>query len=77
QYGTNLGTLDIDLDDAGKLVSITPGVRALYDSTVSQWIAYPQTQVAKIVADAKATADVKGQVEVGTITTDITRAKNG
>jgi 2',3'-cyclic-nucleotide 2'-phosphodiesterase (5'-nucleotidase family) len=76
QYGTNLGTLDIDLDDAGKLVSITPGVRSLYDSTVSQWVAYPQTQVATIVADAKATADVKGQVEVGTITTDITRAVN-
>ncbi|WP_022879304.1 bifunctional UDP-sugar hydrolase/5'-nucleotidase, partial [Microbacterium sp. B19] len=77
QYGTNLGTLDIDLDDAGKLVSITPGVRALYDSAVSQWIAYPQTQVAKIVADAKATADVKGQVEVGSITGDIKRAVNG
>jgi 2',3'-cyclic-nucleotide 2'-phosphodiesterase (5'-nucleotidase family) len=76
QYGTNLGLLDIDLDDAGKLVSITPGVRALNDSTVSQWIAYPQTQVATIVADAKATADVKGQVEVGTITGDITRAVN-
>ncbi|WP_230007447.1 choice-of-anchor I family protein, partial [Microbacterium sp. Bi128] len=77
QYGTNLGTLDVDLDDAGKLVSITPGVRSLNDSTVSQWIAYPQAQVATIVADAKATADVKGQVQVGTITADITRAKNG
>ncbi|MGC0369420.1 choice-of-anchor I family protein [Microbacterium sp. SLBN-111] len=77
QYGTNLGTLDIDLDGAGKLVSITPGVRSLYDSTVSQWVAYPQTDVAKIVADAKATADVKGQVEVGRITGDIKRAVNG
>lgn len=76
QYGTNLGTLDIDLDAAGDLVSITPGVRSLYDSTVGQYIAYPQAATAEIVAKAKATADVKGQVEVGKITTDITRAKN-
>ncbi|WAC69914.1 choice-of-anchor I family protein [Microbacterium sp. SL75] len=75
-YGTNLGTLDIDLDATGKLVSIAPGVRSLYDSTVGQYIAYPQAAAAKIVADAKATADTKGKVEVGTITADITRAKN-
>ncbi|WP_171024383.1 choice-of-anchor I family protein, partial [Microbacterium sp. 5K110] len=77
QYGTNLGTLDVDLDEAGKLVSITPGVRPLLDTTVTQYIAYPQTDTAKIVTDAKATADVKGQVQVGTITADVTRAKNG
>ncbi|WP_125133033.1 choice-of-anchor I family protein [Microbacterium sp. 10M-3C3] len=75
QYGTNLGTLDIDLDDAGKLVSITPGVRSLYDATVGQYIAYPQPATAAIVAQARQTADVKGQVEVGKITADITRAK--
>nr|WP_154924261.1 choice-of-anchor I family protein [Microbacterium testaceum] len=75
QYGTNLGTLDIDLDAAGDLASITPGVRPLLDAT-SQYVAYPQAATAKIVADAKAVADVKGQVEVGTITADITRARN-
>lgn len=76
QYGTNLGTLDIDLNDDGGLASITPGVRALLDPTVTQYVAYPQRATAKIVADAKATADVKGQVEVGKITADIARAKN-
>ncbi|MDR6689263.1 2',3'-cyclic-nucleotide 2'-phosphodiesterase (5'-nucleotidase family) [Microbacterium sp. 1154] len=75
-YGTNLGTLDIDLDASGKLTSITPGVRALLEPAVTQYIAYPQAATAKIVADAKATADTKGKVEVGTITADITRAKN-
>ncbi|WP_394684856.1 choice-of-anchor I family protein [uncultured Microbacterium sp.] len=76
-YGTNLGTLDIDLDATGKLASITPGVRALLDPAVTQYIAYPQAATAKIVAEAKTTADTKGKVEVGTITADITRAKNG
>lgn len=75
-YGTNLGTLDIDLDASGKLASITPGVRALLEPAVTQYIAYPQAATAKIVADAKATADTKGKVEVGTITADITRATN-
>ena len=76
-YGTNLGTLDIDLNANGTLASITPGVRALLDPAVTQYIAYPQAATAKIVAEAKATADKKGKVEVGTITADITRAKNG
>jgi len=75
-YGTNLGTLDIDLKTDGTLASITPGVRALLDPAVTQYIAYPQAATAKIVAEAKATADTKGKVEVGTITADITRAKN-
>ena len=53
QYGTNLGSLDIDLDDQGELVSITPGVTSLYDGTVGQYIAYPQAATAAIVAQAK------------------------
>ncbi|MFJ4036533.1 choice-of-anchor I family protein [Microbacterium sp. NPDC090007] len=76
QYGTNLGALDIDLNDDGSLASITPRVRALLDPAVTQYVAYPEPATAQIVADAKATADVKGQVEVGKITADITRAKN-
>ncbi|MFG6402919.1 choice-of-anchor I family protein [Microbacterium sp. P04] len=75
QYGTTLGTLDIDLNAQKEVVSVTPGLVSLYDAPVSMSAAYPNAEVAQIVAEAKASADVAGREEVGTITADITRAK--
>lgn len=76
QYGTTLGTLDIDLNDDKSLASIRPGLVPLYDAAVSATAAYPDPTVAPIVAKAKADADVKGAVEVGTISADILRGKS-
>ncbi|MFG6444952.1 choice-of-anchor I family protein [Microbacterium sp. P07] len=75
QYGTTLGTLDIELTDAGALESITPGVVPLLEPVTTSYIAYSQAETAKVVSDAKAIAAVKGAEEVGTITADILRAK--
>ncbi|QCR39391.1 bifunctional metallophosphatase/5'-nucleotidase [Microbacterium sp. SGAir0570] len=75
QYGTTLGSLDIELTDAGDLASITPGTVSLYDTTVGQYIAYPDTETAQVVANAVRIADEKGRVQVGSITADILRGK--
>ncbi|KJL41782.1 choice-of-anchor I family protein [Microbacterium trichothecenolyticum] len=75
QYGTALGTLDIELTETGELESITGGTVSLYDSVVSQHVAYPQTETTSIVDDAAKVANEKGQVQVGSITADILRGK--
>lgn len=75
QYGSTLGTLDIDLGDDNELVSITPGVVPLLSPQTSDWAAYPSTTVAPIVKTAADEANVIGQQEVGTISADILRAK--
>ncbi|MFB8892059.1 choice-of-anchor I family protein [Microbacterium plantarum] len=75
QYGTTLGALDIELTDAGELESITPSTVSLYDATLGQYIAYPDTETAQVVANAVRIADEKGRVQVGSITADILRGK--
>ncbi|MDD7928697.1 choice-of-anchor I family protein [Microbacterium thalli] len=75
QYGTTLGSLDIELTDAGELESITPSTVSLYDATIGQYIAYPDTETAQVVANAVRVADEKGRVQVGSITADILRGK--
>ncbi|WP_374975900.1 choice-of-anchor I family protein [Microbacterium trichothecenolyticum] len=75
QYGTALGTLDIELTETGELESITGGTVSLYDSVVSQHVAYPQTATKSIVDQAVTVATEKGQVQVGSITADILRGK--
>jgi 2',3'-cyclic-nucleotide 2'-phosphodiesterase (5'-nucleotidase family) len=75
QYGTTLGTLDIELTDAGELESITPGLVPLLDPVTGSYIAYSQDETAAIVAQAKISADEKGKVQVGTISDDILRGK--
>ncbi|HKP06013.1 MAG TPA: choice-of-anchor I family protein, partial [Microbacterium sp.] len=75
QYGTALGTLDIELTDTGELESITGGTVSLYDSIVGQHVAYPQTATKAIVDQAVTVANEKGQVQVGSITADILRGK--
>ncbi|RLK46712.1 choice-of-anchor I family protein [Microbacterium telephonicum] len=75
QYGTALGTLDIELTDAGELESITGGTVSLYDGTTSQYIAYPQAATKAVVDAAVTTANLEGQKTVGAITADILRGK--
>lgn len=75
QYGTRLGTLDIDLAEDNALVSITPGLVTLFDAPVSMSAAYPNLEVNELVVEAKAEADVLGKEQVGTITESINRAK--
>lgn len=75
QYGTALGTLDIELTESGELESITGGTVSLYDSVVSQHVAYPQAETTSIVDEAVKVANEKGQVQVGSITADILRGK--
>ncbi|PVW03918.1 bifunctional metallophosphatase/5'-nucleotidase [Microbacterium sp. Gd 4-13] len=75
QYGTRLGTLDIDLDADNTLVSIEPGLVTLFDAPVSMSAAYPNLEVNEVVAEAKAEADILGREQVGTITESINRAK--
>ncbi|KAA9089536.1 choice-of-anchor I family protein [Microbacterium radiodurans] len=75
QYGTTLGTLDIELTDAGELESITGGTVSLYNQTLGQYIAYPQADTKAVVDRAVTVAEEKGRVQVGTITADILRGK--
>lgn len=75
QYGTALGTLDIELTDAGELESITGGTVSLYDTTVGLHRAYPQAATKAVVDQAVQVANEKGQVQVGSITADILRGK--
>ncbi|QLD11509.1 choice-of-anchor I family protein [Microbacterium oleivorans] len=75
QYGTTLGTLDIELTDAGELESITGGTTSLYDTTLGQYVAYPDADTEGVVDTAVQVADEKGQVQVGSITADILRGK--
>ncbi|GGH48739.1 choice-of-anchor I family protein [Microbacterium album] len=73
QYGTTLGQLDIVADrSTGELVSISADLLPL---VVEGAAAYPaDPEVAQIVADAVAIADVEGAVVIGKITESITRA---
>ena len=73
QYGTTLGTLDIQVDRASKeLVSIVGGLTPLVVDGAAAF--EPDPDVAQLVADAVAVADEAGSVEVGRISADITRA---
>lgn len=75
QYGTTLGSLDIELTDAGGLESITGTTVPLYDATVGQQIAYPDLDTKAVVDAAVLVADEKGRVQVGSITADILRGR--
>ncbi|MEV8267882.1 choice-of-anchor I family protein [Microbacterium sp. NPDC076911] len=72
QYGTTLGKLDFTVDnDTKELISIDTELVPL---VVGGAAAYPADEtVAAIVAEAKADADVLGNVESGTISADILR----
>ncbi len=72
EYGKALGTLDISVDAAtNELVSITGGVVPLVVDGAAVYADAPE--VAEIVADAVAVAEVEGAVEVGAISGDIVR----
>ncbi|MEO6943078.1 MAG: ExeM/NucH family extracellular endonuclease [Lacisediminihabitans sp.] len=69
KYGENYGHLDITVDPTThKILSSDGEVLPLFDAFA------PNAEVAKIVADAVAVANVKGSVKVGEITADINRA---
>lgn len=72
EYGKALGKLDISVDiETKELVSISGSV---VDLVVDGAAVYPDApEVAEIVADAVAVADVEGAVEVGAISADILR----
>lgn len=70
KYGEAYGRLAIQVDPATRdLVSIEGEVKPLKGA------APPDAGIARIVADAVAVAKVKGEVSLGSITTDITRAR--
>ncbi|MGV9193808.1 choice-of-anchor I family protein [Microbacterium sp. MC2] len=72
EYGKALGTLDISVDaTTNELVSITGGVVPLVVDGAAVYADAPE--VAEIVADAVAVAEVEGAVEVGAISGDILR----
>jgi 5'-nucleotidase len=69
-YGEKYGHLNLSVDPAtGELLSIDSEVLPLFGAFP------PDAEVAQIVADAVAVADVKGAVKVGEITADFNRAK--
>lgn len=69
-YGENYGHLSLSVDPAtGELLSIDSEVLPLFGAFP------PDAEVAQIVADAVAVADVLGAVKVGEITADFNRAK--
>ena len=76
QYGTNLDQLTIAVDPATKsVVSISSALLPLHDGEMGLYPA--DATVTQIVADAVEQADIAGSVEVGAITSDITRADGG
>lgn len=72
QYGTTLGKLDISVDSTtNEVISITPSLVPLVVDGAAAFPADPD--VAQIVADATAVADVEGAKPVGAISADILR----
>ncbi|MBI5160696.1 MAG: 5'-nucleotidase C-terminal domain-containing protein [Micrococcales bacterium] len=70
KYGESYGRLAIQVDPATRtIVSIDGEVKPLVGA------AQPDPAIAKIVADAVAVAKEKGQVSLGSIASDITRAR--
>jgi 5'-nucleotidase len=70
QYGERFGHMDLSVDPAtGAIISLTAEVLPLAGAFA------PDPEVAQIVADAVAVANVKGAVSVGEITADFNRAK--
>ena len=70
QYGEKYGHMNLSVDPTtGELLSIDSEVLPLFGAFP------PDPEVAQIVADAVALADVKGAVKVGEITADFNRAK--
>lgn len=76
QYGMNLDQLTIAVDPATKsVVSISSALLPLHDGESGLYPA--DATVTQIVADAVEQADIAGSVEVGAISSDITRADGG
>ncbi|WP_223626519.1 ExeM/NucH family extracellular endonuclease [Microbacterium sp. EST19A] len=74
QYGENLGLMNLQVDPESKeLLSITNEIKPLTAAGAPLYPADPD--VAAIVAQAKAEADVLGAVKVGDITADFNRAR--
>ncbi|WP_136055457.1 ExeM/NucH family extracellular endonuclease [Microbacterium sp. K24] len=74
QYGENLGLMNLQVDPETKeLLSITNEIKPLTAAGAPLYPADPE--VAAIVAQAKAEADVLGAVKVGDITADFNRAR--
>lgn len=74
QYGTHLAQLQLTVDrETLAVTSITAGTLPLHDGTAALYPADPD--VAALVADAVADAEEVGNVVVGQITADITRAR--
>lgn len=73
QYGTHMGQLTFTVDtDTMALTGIEQAVIPLRPGGVAAFPA--DTAVAAIVAEARAEADVIGNIEIGAVTADITRA---
>lgn len=73
QYGTHMGQLTFTVDtDTMALTGIEQAVIPLRPGGVAAFPA--DTAVAAIVAEARAEADVLGNIEIGAVTADITRA---
>ena len=74
QYGENLGKMNLQVDPTTKeLLSITNEIKPLTAAGKPLYPADPE--VAAIVAQAKAEADVLGAIKVGDITADFNRAR--
>ncbi|MGW8481833.1 ExeM/NucH family extracellular endonuclease [Microbacterium sp. NPDC055903] len=74
QYGENFGLMNLQVDPETKeLLSITNEIKPLTQGGTALYPAVPE--VAQIVADAKAEADVLGAEKVGEITADFNRAR--
>lgn len=73
-YGMNYGHLRLTVDSAKKLTSITADVKPVNTDPLVPSNTQPAQDVAKIVADAKAVADVEGAKPLGKVTGDLRRA---
>jgi len=76
QYGMNLDQVNMTVNPTTKsVVSISSALLPLHDGTAGLYPADPA--VAQIVSDAVEQADIVGSVDVGAISSDITRADGG